>query len=226
MSQNRTVLKGGRSGVLIYNDLTDGVGDFHLTYSHLADLIALEKTRRVRDSVAKALWRLSGTSLLLHAGDPLHNDFSSEGFFLIPYIRVKKISREIHIFYSLPDESKEFIRENRLTTADMHKLAALKTPTAESLFFLLYDVCQWLKKDYVAYDILDMAERLGLTTYTRQDNDRYDKVQWSMLKRYILNACEEICKYCGFLRDYKVEGKGRDTVFIFYFSTCRYHLVD
>ncbi|MGC1953033.1 MAG: hypothetical protein WA970_10780 [Gammaproteobacteria bacterium] len=186
----------------------------------LAELVGARYGECFRRDVAASLWRMAGAGLQLSRGDPLATAWGVASFYLLPLVTTERRGREQVIIYDLPDPAKELLRQGQLVTEDMQRLLALRSPTAETLYVLLYDLAQWQQKSYrqtATYQLEDLATRLGLSLVLTAAKGR-TYTHWAKLHRQIERACERVARYAGFLRDWEFIGRGTDACVTFFFT--------
>ncbi len=184
----------------------------------LADLVGLSlKNSKNYQDLPRCLWRLSRTLVHLNRRDELAQSWGTEGFLLLPHLEVCKAGREWEINYDFPEPAKRLLRNNALCTVDIHRLRALNSPPAESLYCLLYDVAQWSHLTCITYSIPDLTERLGLTM-RHASNGRRTYRDWSKPLHIIRVAAERTYMHGQIIIDYKQEGRGTSSSITFFFA--------
>ncbi len=196
---------------------------YFLRTAQLADILGLSRRNKKNyEDLARSLWRLSRTIVHLNQHDELSQSWGTKGFLLLPELAAHKIGREWELIYDFPEAANDLIRRGALGTVDVRRLNALKSPTAESLYCLLYDVAQWSKLPSITYGVADLIQRLGVSIPSRSNGRRIYQ-DWSKPIRIIHAAAEKTYSVGQIIVDYRVDncGAGTNATFFFARGQCR-----
>jgi hypothetical protein len=194
---------------------------YALRSGELANYLGLSRRNKKNyEDLAGALWRLSRTVVHLNAHDELSGSWGTKGFMLLPELVAARVGREWELKYDFPQGANDLIERGALCTVDTHRLSSLKSPAAESLYCLLFDVAQWSRLPSIAYPIADLAQRLGLGVPTTTSGRRVYQ-DWSKPLRTIRTAAERTYSVGQIITDYCIAGKSADAVVTFFFARGR-----
>jgi len=200
-----------------------GEDGYRLSVRILCDLLGIStRSRSNYEEIPAVLWGLSRTVVHLNSRDELSKTWGTDGFLLLPRVAAVKDGREWMIEYDFPPAAKKMINQGQLCTVDTHRLKALRSPSAETLYCLLYDVAQWSKLPSVVYTAPDLRQRLGLSMPTTKGRSA-DYAHWGRLVSQIRDASERVYGVGQCLSDYRIFGKGAEAAAEFYFvsGNCR-----
>jgi hypothetical protein len=176
-----------------------------------------KKSNKVREEIPGILWRTSRTGICLAAGDPLSGSWGTESFYLIPILMLIKDRRDYLIEYNVPAAANALIQQGKLCTVDLHRLHAIKSPAAESLYFLLYDVAQWSNKTWIEYSTPELAARVGIELSAFSlGGKRYTR--WKKIIDILRAASKTVYDLAQYLVDFEIRGSGDESSFVYYFA--------